>query len=127
MSIGTVACADAVNEAVGNACVVMFFGPPHRLGHRGPASRSFIPGRYLTDDRSLFGVVSRLEAGRRNALVALEGCVTLEVRAYAPGGLGAKGLGVVRSAHALTVVPGTIAEARLSDDRALAIPRTGAG
>ncbi|HYM54767.1 MAG TPA: hypothetical protein VES97_05355 [Solirubrobacteraceae bacterium] len=58
---------------------------PIRTGshHRG-ASRRFPSHSYLTDGSRLFRVVSRPRAEAGHMSVALEDCLTLEVRSYSP-------------------------------------------
>jgi hypothetical protein len=56
-----------------------------------------ILGGYVTDGHRLFRVVSWFAAGRRDELVALEDCATLEVRPFLPRELDTMGLRAVAS------------------------------
>jgi hypothetical protein len=75
----------------------MFPKLAHLLGRRGVQPGLVITGSYLTDGRRLFRVASQLDAGGRQGLVALEDCLTLEVRAYSHSQFGAMGLWAVRT------------------------------
>ncbi len=75
---------------------------------------SVAPGRYLTDGRGLFRVLSRFDDGR-SLLVVIEHCVSLETSALAARELEAMGFRRVRNAaraavtaptRAGTLVPG---------------------
>ena len=76
----------------------MLFRLPRRVARRGVRWRAVVPDRYVTDGRRLFRVTSRLDIDRQ-CLVALEDCVTLEVKAYAPNELGVMGLQLVGTAE----------------------------
>jgi hypothetical protein len=71
---------------------------------------SLAPGRYLTDGRGLFRVLSRFDDGR-SLLIVIEHCVSLETYALARLELEAMGFRRVRK---LTSGPGP-AEAGTSD------------
>ena len=60
-------------------------------------SERLIPDSYLTDGKRLLRVVSRFEADADTTFAALEDCMTLEVRPYSPGELGAMTLRTVRA------------------------------
>jgi hypothetical protein len=54
-------------------------------------------GRYLTDGRRLFRVVSQFSNDPRRRFASLEDCLTLEVAAYSPGELEVMRLRPVRA------------------------------
>jgi hypothetical protein len=60
--------------------------PMHRLARAAP-STALAPDSYLTDGRRLFRVVSQFTPDAENVFASLEDCLTLEVKAYAPGEL----------------------------------------
>jgi hypothetical protein len=60
-----------------------------------PSPEALEPGRYLTDGRRLFRVVSRFDAPPETVLVVLEDCVTLDVLALVPSELGEMGVSAV--------------------------------
>lgn len=64
--------------------------PLPSLLRSGPSSTSLAlvqPGAYLTDGRTLFRVISQFTTAGDDAFASLEDCVTLDVKAYAPGEL----------------------------------------
>ena len=65
--------------------------------------RALAPGRYLTDGRALFRVLSRFDDGR-SLLIVIEECVTLESYACAALELEAMGFRPVRRATAAPAV-----------------------
>ena len=83
-------------------------------------------GNYLTDGQRLLRVASRLGAGRGHTLIALEDCVTLEVRPCTRSELAAMELQAVLTGDAVEVAAGKIAELHQTD-RALAILDAEAG
>jgi hypothetical protein len=76
----------------------------HRRRHSRIARRSLLPGSYLTDGRALFRVAGRLALSRRDALISLEDCRTLEIQVCITDELHLMGLTLVpapREAEAL--------------------------
>ncbi len=70
---------------------------------------SLAPGRYLTDGRGLFRVLSRFDDGR-SMLILIEECVTLESHACAARELEAMGFRPVgRAANAPAAEPRPVA------------------
>jgi hypothetical protein len=65
--------------------------------HRRLRRSALAPGRYLTDGRGLFRVLSRFDDGR-SMLIVIEHCVTLESYPYAAPELEAMGFRPVRRA-----------------------------
>lgn len=61
----------------------------------GPASHELEPGRYLTDERRLYRVISRFAVPGEIVLVVLEDCVTLEPIPFVPNELGELGMRAV--------------------------------
>lgn len=70
---------------------------PHALRRARLRSRHLAPGRYLTDGRRLFRVVSRF-VNDGSILVVIEDSLTLDALAYAAVELVAMGLRPVRVA-----------------------------
>ena len=83
-------------------------------------------GNYVTDGQRLLRVASRLDAGRGHTLIALEDCVTLELRLCTRSELAAMELQAVLTADAVELAAGTIADLNQTD-YALAILDSEAG
>ncbi len=94
------AAADVSAPQTGEIALTMSLGQlhPHRPdvpAPFAPASEVLEPGRYLTDGRRLFRVVSRFNAPPETVLVVLEDCASLEVVALVPRELGQMGVTAV--------------------------------
>ncbi len=77
----------------------MPLAPLRSLSGQTARSEPLAPDSYVTDGRRLFRVVSQFAAGEEHRFASLEDCLTLEVRAYAPGELAAMKL---RPVHVTT-------------------------
>lgn len=82
------------------------------------SKRGLTPGRYLTDGRTLFRVISRFVNGR-SVLVWLEDCVTLEPRARAACELQAMGMRAVGNTSPQAVRPRSSSPTLAGDPTAL--------
>ncbi len=69
----------------------------HRSGRRQAPISLPRSGSYVTDGQRLFRVVSQFAFAGDHVVASLEDCLTLDVRAYAPGELHAMGLRPVRT------------------------------
>ena len=72
----------------------------HPLSYEELHPGALEPGRYLTDGRRLFRVVSRFTVPPETVLVALEDCATLHITGLVPSELGRMGLTAVPTAEA---------------------------
>jgi len=93
----------------------MFLRLLQRARHRGVTSRMLSLGNYLTDGQRLLRVASRLDAGRGHTLIALEDCVTLELRPCTRSELAAMELRAVLTADAVELAAGKIAQLHQTD------------
>lgn len=92
--------ADAGTPQTDDIALTMSLGQLHPRRADTPAafpppSDALQPGRYLTDGRRLFRIVSRFNAPAETVLVVLEDCVTLDALALVPSELATMGMSAV--------------------------------
>lgn len=93
----------------------------HCLGRRRIRPGALLVGSYLTDGRRLFRVASRLDAGCKQVLVALEDCLTLEIRGYSLSELDEMELSAVRTAKTVAAPLGEVPQIYEAGEDASAI------